>query len=326
MQRRSATFNMKLYTLHIDSQVTPPKIFFAFAILIIATSFRLVEVPQDTSKAKRDTTAVARDTTQISPDSVKHAVNDSTAPRMGPGGKMLYRRLPNVAFTAGERLVFDVVFGFVTAGEAVMEIPRIEMHNDRQCYFIQFQVKSLPFFSVFYRVEDRYVTVLDVEGLFPWRFEQHIREGGYSRDFAAEFDHTDGVAKTTEGKYPIPPYVHDIVSAFYFSRTIDYDGFKVGKKIHLQNFYKDSTYSLDVKYRGKQTIEVEAGKFNCVVVEPLVKEGGLFKSEGSILVWLTDDERKMPVKVSSKILVGSISAELKQYSGLNGPIHAKVNE
>ncbi|MBK9226661.1 MAG: DUF3108 domain-containing protein [Ignavibacteria bacterium] len=53
-------------------------------------------------------------------------------------------------------------------------------------------------------------------------------------------------------------------------------------------------------------------------LEPMVEEGGLFKSEGSILVWLTDDQIKMPVKVKSRVLIGSIDADLSKYSGLAG--------
>jgi len=73
-------------------------------------------------------------------------------------------------------------------------------------------------------------------------------------------------------------------------------------------------------------ITVEAGTFNCIVLEPLITEGGLFKSEGKILMWVTDDDRKLPVKVSTKIIIGSIDAELTQYSGIRGEIKAKVNE
>ena len=294
--------------------------------MVIRSTFILFEMlclitlgySQDSLKAKRDSVLTAKDTSRIfiGPRWEDTLVTGPVAP--------VFRVMQNNAFTAGERLVFDVDFGFLTVGEAVMEIAGFDYHADRNCFNIQFRVSSLPFFSTFYKVEDRYSTLMDVEGLFPWRFEQHIREGGYSRDFAAEFDHVKLVARTTEGEHPIPPYVHDIVSALYFTRTLDFTGFRPGQRVHLQNFYKDSTYELDIKYKGKQEIEVEAGKFNCIVVEPLVKEGGLFKSEGSIFVWLTDDERRIPVKVLSKIVIGSITAELREYAGINGPINAKI--
>lgn len=236
------------------------------------------------------------------------------------------RNLPNQAFRGGEYLRFDVNYEFITVGEAVMRIHDTVYQNNRKCYDVNFTVDSKSFFDLVYKVRDRYRTLLDVEGLFPWKFEQHIREGGYKRDFIAEFDQVKHVAKTSEGEHTIPPYVHDIMSAFYFARTIDYSNFKTGQKIHLQNFYKDSTYELDVKFKGRQEIEVKAGKFKCIVVEPLAKEGGLFKSEGRVYVWLTDDERKIPVRVSSKVAIGSIDSELIEYRGINGPINAKISD
>ena len=56
----------------------------------------------------------------------------------------------------------------------------------------------------------------------------------------------------------------------------------------------------------------------------MIMEGGLFKSDGRIIIWMTNDERKIPVKVSTKVVIGSIDAELREYSGVNGRIKAKV--
>jgi hypothetical protein len=235
------------------------------------------------------------------------------------------RSLSQLAFGTGEVLKFDINYGFVTAGEAIMKVADT-VYNGRPCFRIEFLVNSKPFFDWIYKVEDRYLTIVDSAGLFPWRFEQHIREGGYRRDFIAEFDQRQHVATTTEGRYVIPPYVQDMMSAFYFARLIDYSGYRPGQKLHLQNFYKDSTYSLDVKFKGRQTIEVEAGEFRCIILEPLASEGGLFKSSGSVLIWLTDDERKMPVRVNTKIPIGSIDSELIEYRGLKGELKAKIGE
>ena len=234
-----------------------------------------------------------------------------------------FRKIENKAYKLGEKLTFEVNYGFVTAGIAEYSIPKIVKLAGRDVYNVVFNVSSVSAFDPFYKVRDHYETFIDVEGIFPWRFEQHIREGRFSNDFSAFFDQRKGKAKTSEGSYDIPKYVHDIVSAFYLGRTFDYSKMKVGDKVHLENFYKDKTYPLDILYRGKETISVKAGKFDCIILEPLVMEGGLFKSEGSIVVWLSDDTLKIPVKVKTKVLIGSIDAELSSYSGLAGELKAK---
>lgn len=244
-----------------------------------------------------------------------------------------FRKIEQNAFKPGEKLKFEINYGFVTAGEAVMEVsPVLQTINGRKCYDITFTVNSSSSFDWVYKVRDYYKTYVDAEGLFPWRFEQHIKEGNYQRDFEAIFDQQNLKAKTYtgekepkkfEGEFDIPLYAQDAMSAFYYARTIDFGKMKTGDKITLQNFYKDKTYPLDIKFLGRETIEVPAGKFSCYKLEPLVQEGGLFKSEGSIVVWLTDDDRKMPVKVKTQVIIGSIDADLSSYSGLAGPLNSK---
>lgn len=234
-----------------------------------------------------------------------------------------FRKVENKAFAVGEKLTFDVKYGFVTAGVAVMHVPKMKRISGREAYHITFEVNSLSSFDWVYKVRDRYETYVDKEGLFPWRFEQHIREGGYSRDFSAFFDQRRGKAKTSEGEYQIPKYVNDIVSAFYLARTFDYTKMKIGDVVNLQNFYKDKVYDLDVKYLGKERVNVPAGTFDCIMVEPLVLEGGLFKSEGNIIIWLSDDELKIPVRVKTKVIIGSIDADLVSFEGLAGKLKAK---
>ena len=228
-----------------------------------------------------------------------------------------FRKLENNAFSVGEKLTFDVKYGFVTAGVAVMEIQKLRKIAKRETYHVTFNVNTVSSFDPFFKVRDRYETYLDTEGLFPWRFEQHIREGSYSRDFSAFFDQRRNTAKTSKGSYEIPDNVNDIVSAFYLARTFNYDTLKIGDSFYLENFFKDKIYPLNVVYLGKETITVEAGTFDCIMIEPLVVEGGLFKSEGSIIIWLTDDEAKMPVKVKSKVIIGSIDAELTKFEGVS---------
>jgi hypothetical protein len=240
-----------------------------------------------------------------------------------------FRYVPNEAFGFGEKLEYKVGYKFITAGTGSFQImPDAIEVSGRKCYDIRFQVNSLQSLEWLYKVRDTYRTVVDVNGIFPWLFEQHLREGNYKRDFKASFDQRNNFALTElrgkKKKIKVEPYIHDIVSAFFYVRTMNLSAMPKETIFYLRNFFNDSSYSLGVKILGKQTVEVEAGKFRCIVVQPLVVEGGLFKSEGEILIWLTDDSRKIPVKVGTKIIIGFVGAELVKYSGIRGPIDAKI--
>ncbi|MCO6465047.1 MAG: DUF3108 domain-containing protein [Bradyrhizobiaceae bacterium] len=232
----------------------------------------------------------------------------------------------NEAFGVGERLTYDVGYKFISAGTAVFDVAKdLSYVNGRPCYKITFVTASHPSLDFIYKVRDTYRTYLDVDGIFPWKFEQHIRERNYSKDYTAEFDQTEHKAKTTEGTADIPAFVHDVVSAFYYVRTLDLKSMKRGQSIKLQNFVDGKVHDLNVYILGKQRIEVDAGIYDCIVVEPRVAQGSPFGFEGRLTLWLSDDERKIPVKVSTQIPIGSIDAELKKYQGTRGPINAKVN-
>lgn len=275
-----------------------------------------------TATSTASSPAKAADSVQTAPPVPKQKEPD---PPRAPAPKPYeYRKVTNTAFATGERLVFDVSYGFITAGEAVMSIPGFETIAGRKAYHVEFTVNSLSSFNWVYKVEDKYRTYIDAEAMAPLKFEQHIREGGYQRDFIAEFDQEHHLANTTEGSYQIPEYVHDILSAFYYVRTMDLTNAKVGDQFLLYNFYKDKSHELAVRVLGRQELEVEAGTFRTIVVEPMVKEGGLFKSEGRIVIWLTDDDLKIPVRVNTKVVIGSIDTELREYSGLLGPLRARI--
>jgi hypothetical protein len=254
-------------------------------------------------------------------------VERDTSTKVYPTSDGGYRQVPNTAFAVGERLTFDLSYGFVHAGEAIMAIPDYKYVNGRKTYETQVLANSYSSFDWIFKVRDRYATFMDIDGIFPWRFEQHVREGSYSHDYDAFFDPDAKTAETSDGnKYATEQYVHDIVSAFYYVRTLDLERMKKGDVIQLTNFYDGKTNPLPVRVLGHQRISVDAGTFDCIVIQPDVVKGGLFKSEGSITIWMTDDANHMPVRMASKILIGSIQANLVSYQGEHAPLTARAGD
>jgi hypothetical protein len=224
----------------------------------------------------------------------------------------LKRVVSNRAFGAGERLEFSVGYGIIKAGTAVMEIPEIVKFAGRKCYHIVSTARSNRFFSAFFKVDDRVESFMDVHELYSHRYDKHLREGKFKADVSMIFDQKNHLALYNESQdtFSVPAYVQDVLSAFYYVRTQD---LKVGSSIFVDNHTDKKNYPLEVKVLREEKIEVPAGTFDCVVVEPILKASGIFKHKGKLTVWLTNDEAKMPVLMKSKVVIGSISTELISY-------------
>jgi hypothetical protein len=226
------------------------------------------------------------------------------------GGGSPDRLVENLAFGVGEKFNFEVKYGFISAGTASMEVLRLVEYQGRPCYQVATTARSNSFFSSFYRVEDRVESIMDATGLFAWRFEKHLREGSYSSDRQHDFDQVNHRVVYKNDTVDVAPFVQDALSTLYYVRT---QPLEVGKSLFLDNFIDGKKYHLEVQVLQRETVTVEAGTFDCIVVEPITQSVGLFKHEGKLKVWLTDDRLHMPVLMKSKVVVGSIAVELVDY-------------
>jgi hypothetical protein len=220
------------------------------------------------------------------------------------------RYIENYAFGLGEKLEFDIGYGFINAGYATMEVSELIEYNDRPCYLVTSTANSNRFFSSFYRVEDKVESIIDAVGIFSWYFEKNLREGKYRANKSYAFDQVGHRVFYENDTIETTHYIQDALSCLYYART---QNLQVGKSFFIDNFTDGKHYPLEVKVVGKETVKVEAGKFDCIVVEPLLLTSGIFKHEGRLKVWLTDDRLKLPVLMKSRVLVGSITAELTDY-------------
>jgi hypothetical protein len=214
-------------------------------------------------------------------------------------------------FREGEYLKFSVRYGFVSAGSAYLEVPKTEDVNGKAALVLQARAESNAFFSRFYKVRNMIRSVWDREGRYSHRFTENRREGRYKAQTDIEFDYDRLEARYRDGKtYPVPPHVQDALSSFYYART---QALPLGGSIVFDYHASRKSLPLEVKVLGRERIETPAGKFDCVAIEPMLKAGGIFKNKGRLVIWITDDERRMPVLLRSKVTVGSISVVLQEY-------------
>jgi hypothetical protein len=227
------------------------------------------------------------------------------------GSEPPLRKVRNAAFGVGEFLVYTVQVGPIVAGEVRLEVRNVAEVEGRPCYRISSRARSNRLFSAFYRVNDSTESLVDVAGIFPWKFEKHLRQGRYRADQTVAFDQRRRRAIANGDTVAVPKFVQDSLSGLYYVRTMALD---VGQEITIDHYNNGKLYPLLVKVHGREVVEVPAGYFRCLVVEPMTRDPGLFKASGTLKAWLTDDGRKMPVQMESKIPVGTIVAKLVNFA------------
>lgn len=247
----------------------------------------------------------------------------------GEEPKSTKNELPSIqqsSFQKGERLEYDVSYGWIDAGEAIIEISNEKKTiAGRDVMHVIGKGNSLGTFNWFFKVRDTYETYLDSDGIFPWIFVRDIEEGNFKMKQYYTFNQFKKTVKTDKGKeHQVPVGVQDMISAFYCARTFDYSNAQPNQVYEMSVFLDNELWPLRIRYLRKERIEIDNGTYDCMVFVPVVQEGRIFKKEEDMMVWVTDDENKIPVLAKAKILVGSVTMELRDYSGIANPV-AKVD-
>jgi hypothetical protein len=232
------------------------------------------------------------------------------------------RTIEHHAFQAGEKLSYVLHYGWLNAGVATLELKQGEQEvQGRPILHAIGKGESTGAFKAFYSVNDVYETRMDEEGVFPWVFTRRVNEGGYtiSQDYLF-LQHRHTVTTQEKKSYTVPAHVQDMLSAFYYARTIDYSSAQPGQEYAIPCFMDNKEWTLRMKYVGKETVKLRNGKYRCLRFQPVVQEGRVFKANDDLNVWITDDVNHIPVLAEAKVLVGSIKMELTGYSGLANPI------
>ncbi|MGQ9706507.1 MAG: DUF3108 domain-containing protein [bacterium] len=217
------------------------------------------------------------------------------------------------AFKVGEKLVFSVGWtNVLDAGTAIMQVSNEEVFFGHNVYHTITTTKSSSAFSSFFYVYDRIDCYFDKETFASLKYEKHLREGDYKNDEVIYYDPKREIAVRDEKIIKVLPNTMDVLTAFYYLRTLS---FKPGDVIKINQSDGKRSKVIEVKILKKERITVPAGTFDCIKVEPILNETeGIFRQSGRLWFWLTDDEKHMPVLMKSSIVIGDITAKLASYT------------
>lgn len=211
-------------------------------------------------------------------------------------------------FQPGESLHFQIKYGFITAGTATLEVSEVAGRNGEKDWKLLALAQSAGFFDSVYKVRNAIESTWNPKERYSHRYTEDRVEGSHITQNTIDFDLTAKLARYQNSKtYPIPGGVQDALSAFYYTRT---QALPVGGSFSFDYHASRKTQKLEVKVLGRDKVTTPAGTFSCVMIEPILKAGGIFRNKGRLVIWVTDDERRMPVLMKSKVMIGSIAVIL----------------
>ena len=234
----------------------------------------------------------------------------------------------NNSFSAGENISLIVFYNalgiYVNAGTASFTVTTERLNNKPVYHIIGTGVTNSKYDWIF-KVRDRYETFIDTTNLLPYKFIRNVDEGGYKKYENITFNHSANTALSTQGVYKVPSCIQDVVSSMYYSRNINFNNYKPGDKIPFTIFLDNEVYNMYIRYQGKETIKTRYGKFKAIVFKPLLVKGSLFEGGEKMTVYVSDDENKVPLRIESPLLVGSVKVDLMSYQNLRYPLTSLIS-
>ena len=233
------------------------------------------------------------------------------------GGPSLPGAAPTMApvpFASGERLEYDVKFGFLHVGSGSMQVTGIDSVRGHAAWHTVFHVSGG---TLFFKVNDRLESWMDVSNLVSLRHWQELSEGRRNRERRFEILPESGVV-VEEGKPETPTVAAplDDGAFLYFVRTIPLE---VGATYEFNRYFRPDRNPVTIRVLRKEHIRVPAGEFDAIVVQPLIKTTGIFSEGGRAEIWLSDDTNRIMLQMKSKLPFGSLNLYLTSYQRGTAP-------
>ena len=208
----------------------------------------------------------------------------------------------------GEELHYSAGFRLFPAGNAILSL-KSDSLNGKLTYLLSTSVKTNSFLDNFYEVRDETLSWLNVEDFSLLKAVKKIREGKYHRNHSAHIS-GDSLLIWNKKYFTITDPVYDPIAFIYFLRS---QKLSLGDTFHFLSASEKKIREVGVNITGKESINVSAGSFDCLKVEPVSPDGvPLLKNNGELRVWLSNDDIKMPVKIEMKTNVGTMVMKLKE--------------
>jgi hypothetical protein len=252
------------------------------------------------------------------PASAKHE------PELEGQAGFIGRRPIQDPFRVGEKVRHEVSYFNVKAGELVLAVKPFAQVNGRKNYHFYFGIKTSTLFSSFYSVDDYVSSLVDFETMVPSVYTMHVKETSKLQETRFFIDWSklhasfwekkvtkkDGPEETKK-EWDVLEYSQDVFSSAFYLRVFPW---AVGD----EHAFRVTDNAENLIFRGKalrrEKLSTSIGDFQAIVIKPDIELRGQFKPVGDIFIWISDDDRKLILRIECKIKIGTLVSEIVELS------------
>ena len=247
----------------------------------------------------------------------------------------------DLAFRHGESATFTLHYewGAIDSdvGSATVRLDSLTF-NGQKAYRCTMHGRTTPLYDFFFKVREDFQSWFTRDGMRPLKFFRHSKEGDYEAKNRYDYDWNSAEPHISADLYtskvgahqkdiPLTPCTFDLPTLFYYARNMDFDVIEPGKRHPMTFAIDDEVFNVYFILYGRETIKVKGlGTVKTIKFAAKLLEGEVFKGEADMLIWVSDDDNRLPVYFEAPLLVGTAIGRMTSYENLKHPFTSLVRK
>ncbi|MCW4452085.1 DUF3108 domain-containing protein [Kaistella sp. BT6-1-3] len=234
------------------------------------------------------------------------------------------QKLDNIQ--SGEVLNYRIHYGLLNAGTATLSTLKTT-YKGQPHFHVKGYGRTNGAVRAFFKVEDRYESYINYNTGLPSFYVRNVQEGGYTQHLEALFNHNNYTVlltdkeKNTSRSLKSVKGVQDMLSAFYYLRSLDSTDLRVGSVKKLNVWIDDEMFPFQIKVVGTENIKTKFGTINTLKIVPQVMSGRVFKDKEGVTLWVSNDRNYVPIAIKAELVVGSLKASIDSFRNVKYPLN-----
>lgn len=234
------------------------------------------------------------------------------------------QKLQNIQ--SGETLRYRIHYGLLNAGTASLTTLKTT-YKGQPHFYVKGIGKTTGAVRAFFKVEDKYESFINYNTGLPSFYVRNVKEGTYTQHFETVFNHsnqtlllTDKEKNTTQSLKSVAG-MQDMLSAFYYLRSLNDSELKVGSVKKVNVWIDDEMFPFQLKVVGTENVKTKFGWINTLKIVPQVISGRVFKDKEGVTLWVSNDRNHIPIAIKAELAVGSLKADIDSYASVKYPLN-----